>query len=38
MKPMRMNELDQQELRAIEIRALQGRYPSEHEALLNWGA
>lgn len=35
---MRMNDLDVQELEALRIRALQGRFHVEHEALLNWGA
>lgn len=35
---MKPNDLDQQELEAIRIRALQDRFPVEHEALLNWGA
>jgi hypothetical protein len=37
MKNVRLNDLDEQAIIAMQIRALQDRFKNEHEALTNWG-
>jgi hypothetical protein len=37
-REVNLRDLDQATLDAEQIRRLQSRYPSEHAALLNWGA
>jgi hypothetical protein len=34
---MNLRDVDQEEVIRLELRELQGRYPREHQALINWG-